>query len=377
MGMNLRRCVLASVLLFSPFFFMSTLSAENKKTMSVGEETSVEFERLHKQALGLFKGGKLQEAVAVWEKAAKLGDNTGSMSAAYVEVLSNLGLAYYKMGSQYFPLAERNLNRVIDLNPNKWNSYLTLGDLCYESLALDCALGNYDLFLKLNPNYKNADVIKKRIDGLIQRKSIPSDDEAVAAQFQNKYVHRLSVMDDLPAYNFYVTINKDSFLSRIDILRDGETEISQTLKYGEDDLECEPPSGDSTLLEMRDFNDDGFGDLKVICTGGGGARVGYLYYLYYKRAAMFIPFSGGALPGSAKVNGSLEIRTYKYLGKGGQQYDESFFKSQNGNLILMKEVKQEESEYKNGKKYYKKVTSERREDKMVPVNELLVESKEE
>jgi hypothetical protein len=263
---------------------------------------------------------------------------------------------------------------VVDIDPDRWDTYQILGNLCYDEGLPDCAIGNYDLSLKLNPGYKHAKMINNRMDGLAQyRNGLISDIETTAVT-QRKYVYSYPMDDDQQNYYFYISFNREQNLSRIDIVREGENKIHQTFKYG--DFECGPSPGGEGLLVAADFNAHGNKDFKLLCMNGDGTRAGYLYYIFSKKKSMFIPFDGAMLPDSVSGPDVQEIRVFNDYGDAGRLYVESYYRVVGGKLVLVKEVKQIESAYRDGKLYYKRIINQRNEDAMAVVSESLIEAGE-
>jgi len=337
-----------------------------------GEHTDWEIERLNKDALQLFFKQKRQEAIALWEKADALALNAKMNSSVHVDVLLNLGQAYVRMGSAYYPLAEFYLNRVIDIDPDRWDAYMILGDLCYDGGEPECAVGNYDLSLKLNPGYAHANTTKNRMEGLVQYKKNPLSYEVTTTAPQKKYFYSYAMEEEQRYYYFYLTFNRESSLTRIDIVREGEKRIHQTFKY--EDSECWPSRGGEGLLKPADFNGHGNMDLKLQCMRSDGSSAGYFYFIFNRKKSMFIPFEGAMLPDSIPGPNVQEIRIFNNYGDAGQLYVESFYRVAAGKLVLMKEVKQIETTPREGKRYYKKIVSERSQEVMVVVNESLIEA---
>ncbi len=365
-------CFLLTALFISLTPFVFPLVAVAKDPPPSGEQTVREIERLNNEALQMFVKTKRQEAVALWKKADGLALTAGLACPAHVDVLLNLGQAYFKMGSKYYLLAEACLNRVVDINPDRWDTYLILGDLCYDEGLPDCAIGNYDLSLKLNPGYKHANMIRNRMEGLARYKNGLVSNVETTAAFQRKYVYSYSMDDEQQNYSFYITFNREQNLSRIDIVREGENKIHQTFKYG--DFECGPSPGGVGLLIAADFNAHWNKDLKLLCMRDDGTRAGYLYYIYNRKKSMFIPFAGAMLPDSVSGPDVQEIRVFNDYGDAGQLYVESFYRVAGGKLVLMKEVKQNETAQKEGKFYYKRTITQRNQDAMAVVNESLIEA---
>lgn len=133
--------------------------------------------KLNEKALGLFKRGKIDEAIRIWEKVD--GDVINA------EILTNLGFAYYTLGkktndTRYFSYdakdrkakptpfeeAHRYLNDALVKEPKRWSTLLNLGDLFYETNEFVLAIINYEKLLEVKPDYKHSDVIKNRIEEL-------------------------------------------------------------------------------------------------------------------------------------------------------------------------------------------------------------------
>jgi len=337
-----------------------------------GEQQTVgEVERLNKEALQLFSASKQQEAIALWKKADGLASKAKFGDSLHLDVLVNLGQAYLKMGNGYYSLAESYLNRVIDIDPDRWDTYMILGDLCYDDGEPDCAIGNYDLALRLNPGYKHANTARNRMEGLAQDTKNPVA-ELKPTSTQRKYVYTYFMDEEKQYYFFYITFNRESNLARIDILREGDKKIHQTFTYG--DFECGPALGGENLLAPADFNAHGKMNLKLQCNRIDGSRAGYLYFVYSRSKGMFVPFGGGMLPDAISGPDTQEVRVFNNNGDAGMLFEESFYRIAAGKLVLVKEVKQHETAQKEGKRYYKRTIRERSVDTMAVVSESLIEA---
>lgn len=129
---------------------------------------SNESERLNKEALEYYKKDNIEQAIKIWEKAKDLAIIPGLGFTSNAEVLNNLGYAYYKLAKktksdEHYRLALYYLDASIQVDYNRWEAHLNLGDLYSERGSLDYALQSYEKVLELNPNYKYADKIREKI----------------------------------------------------------------------------------------------------------------------------------------------------------------------------------------------------------------------
>jgi tetratricopeptide (TPR) repeat protein len=150
----------------------------------------------NEKALGLFKRGKIDEAIKIWEKAMQDGEVTNA------ETLTNLGFAYYTLGkktndTRYFSYdandrkakptpyeeADRYLYAALVKEPKRWTTLLNIGDLYFENSDYALAIIHYEKLLKIKPDYRYADVIKKRIEELKQ-KPVEVGVETVVTRFR-------------------------------------------------------------------------------------------------------------------------------------------------------------------------------------------------
>lgn len=135
--------------------------------------------KLNDKALGLFKQGKIDEAIRTWEKVVQDGEATNA------ETLTNLGFAYYTLGKKTndtrsfsYDIEDTNakptpyekaadyFEDALVKEPNRWSTLLNLGDLFYETNEIALAIMHYEKLLKVKPDYKHSDVIKNRIEEL-------------------------------------------------------------------------------------------------------------------------------------------------------------------------------------------------------------------
>ncbi len=129
---------------------------------------SDESERLNKEALEYFKKGNIYRAINVWEKAKNLAIIPGLGLTSNAEVLNNLGFAYYTLAKKtesdkHYERALYYLDGTIQVDYNRWEAHLNLGNLYLEMNNPKDALQSYEKLLELNPNYKYADRIKAKI----------------------------------------------------------------------------------------------------------------------------------------------------------------------------------------------------------------------
>lgn len=320
------------VLLLCANLLVSSLSAADN---DAAVKARSEAEQLNESALGLFHKGNVTDAVALWKRADELAERSLPGNALHLDILSNLSLAYYTTGDQHYQLAQVYLDRLIEIDPNRWIAYSILGDMCYEHFQPGCAVGNYDLLLKLNPRYKHAHKVRQRMGTLELLKAEVSRTENSAAKSRMKYALPVVVESDMANFIFYLSINEESFLTRIDIVREDDPLIYQTIKYEPGTVECNPPIGSSGLIAAVDFNGDGYNDVKILCASGDGSGNRYLYYLYHKRNFLFVPFTGGALPDQARGQGDEELRVYKRSAEG-QSVADRIYKFSAGRPVAMK-----------------------------------------
>ena len=330
--------VLAALLLCLGSFVPSVSSADKDVIVSARDQAVPEIERLNSDALGLFHKKKVGDAVAVWKRAEELAERKAPGSSVHLDVLCNLGLAYFTAGSNNYPLVKKYLERVIEIDPNRWIAYLILGDMCYENFELDCAVVNYDLSLRLDPEHRHAQRVTQRIDALNAKNKGIGDVEAASPSSRRKFILPVSIESELPAFLFYMTINEETFLSRIDIMRENESTVHETIKYEPGGMECYLPANISYLSGTRDLNGDGYNDVKIACSSGREGGFNYLYYLYHRKKSIFIPFTGAALPDQAPGQGSEEIRLYGRTAKGQKPYAETIYKFSRGKLVMVKKA---------------------------------------
>ncbi len=367
------RCasVVALFLVLTAQGYAPAAAAESDQKSAVGQDAHKQIARLDKEAQALYAKGSVQEAVVVWGKAVELAGVGEAENPSQVEMMTRLFSAYARMGSQYFPLAEKLIERVISVDPNVSTAYLVQGDICFENGEIECALGNYDLLLHLNPEYANAVRVNQKIQALEGLKNKPSRTLTRPDGYRGKYVYHIKAEVDWPGFDFYVTTDMDFYLSRIDILRGNDAMIFQSLLFEDSDIQCKAPAGGEKSFEVKDFNGDGYSDVKIFCPSGEAGK-GYLYFLYDRKSALFMLFNGGMLPDQARGRGAREIRTYERPSETEPRGVERVYALSGGKLVLIKEVIQGKAEIHEGRKAYRRTINEHRQDEMTASSEAWV-----
>ncbi len=276
--------------------------ARDKLATQVNEKELSESYQLNDQALKLFKKGKIKESIAVWEKASKLAINpeTGYANA---EVLNNLGFAYYKLGSQYYPKASEILHQAQSADPQRWTAYLNLGDLYEATNDHAMAIEFYKKVLDLNPDYKQSAVLIakiKKVDKkyafirrpVISRQIVDASTDTATANSDKQmtsYTYVFKVHPRLPAYKLRLYRDKNDFPLSIDILNSVDNKVLQTIKINSSkdaQFQCDAYVGDHAL-EMIDMNFDGYQDLRLYCRMGLH-EAEHLFWLYDLRSNKLI-----------------------------------------------------------------------------------------
>ena len=89
--------------------------------------------------------GRLDEAVAQYQRAIHLTSDSGLLAATY----ANLGNAYRKLGQD--PQAEESYDQALGMNPGQFNAYLGLGQLREKQNQVEEAIRNYSRSVELRP----------------------------------------------------------------------------------------------------------------------------------------------------------------------------------------------------------------------------------
>jgi Tfp pilus assembly protein PilF len=92
--------------------------------------------------------GRLDEAVAQYQRAIHLTSDSGLLAATY----ANLGNAYRKLGQD--PQAEESYDQALGMNPGQFNAYLGLGQLREKQNQVEEAIRNYSRSVELRPTDK-------------------------------------------------------------------------------------------------------------------------------------------------------------------------------------------------------------------------------
>jgi Tfp pilus assembly protein PilF len=117
----------------------------------------------------LFQKGRVDEAVAQYQKALEINPN-------YVAAHYNLGNALFQKGQLDEALAQ--YQKAVEINPNDAEAHVNLGNALFQNEQLDAALAQFQKAIEINPN--DAETHYNLGNALFQKGQL---DEAVA-QFQ-------------------------------------------------------------------------------------------------------------------------------------------------------------------------------------------------
>jgi tetratricopeptide (TPR) repeat protein len=328
---------------------------------------------LNKQALALFKEGKIHSAISLWEKALPLSRIPRLGLTANAEVLNNLGFAYQKVGYD----AEMYYNFALKVDSCRWVAHLNLGDLYAAGIYIDKelsrkAIDHYKKALSLNPGYKRAKEIKQKIKDLKNNRGKVIDERA-------QYIYKFKIRQDLPIISVKVQMENMpiegdasySLARRLIVSKDGR--VIQEIDV--DNSECERALDTKTYLTAEDINFDGYQDLKLLCWWGATGNEGFKYWLYDRKSGTFIynsSFEGLSNP--TPNSETHEICTHANMGSAGMQYSNECYKFIDDKLTLIRSVTQDGTVTRDGKTYFVKTTEELKNGEMIKVKEELIES---
>jgi tetratricopeptide (TPR) repeat protein len=280
---------------------LPSFTADNSSSTHEGEMN--QSRQLNDQALKLFKKGKILEAISIWEEASKIAIDPKVQLTSNAEVLNNLGFAYYKLGSIYYPKAIEYLQSALVIDPNRWTIYLNLGDLYKAINQRALAVENYKKVLELNPNYKYANKLKadikefnaKYVKKMKAKEPTPgtSATTITAAEAEKNLTARefsFRIHASFHEYRFVLYLDTKGYPRHIDVYRAGDSKAFQRLDVndGEDiNYHCDELYIDNQEnLSVIDMNFDGYRDLKLLC-GEAMHNTSYMFWLYDKNSGKF------------------------------------------------------------------------------------------
>nr|WP_284694552.1 tetratricopeptide repeat protein [Geomonas sp. Red32] len=130
------------------------------------EQAAKPVKKRAKKALELYKSGKVEEAIKIWEEAYQ--QSAASLSA---EDYNNLGFAYYTVAkrqnsAENYVKAHTYLDIALQAQPKRWTAHLNLADLYAEEKMFTAAIEEYQKVLELKPDYKHAAALRDKISQL-------------------------------------------------------------------------------------------------------------------------------------------------------------------------------------------------------------------
>ena len=300
---------------------------------------------LNRKALSLMSKGKLTEAIALWNKAYDLvGDGN-------VEMLNNLGFAYYTLGikpknEETLALAEMYLRLAIGTDKRRWQAYLNLADLYSQTGKKNAATDFYQKAIALNPPSGSAAKIRQKLAALTP----------VPEELTEMLVLNGKIAEALPEYRFQVNGDSETGAAKSIVITDNasgkvlqEIDVSQVCEGLGREL-------DEDFFALQDVNSDGYKDISMVIAVGGSGNSSSAYWIYDPAAKRFVYREDFSNLGTLEIEpGSKLLHTHSNGGHAGMIFSESSYEVKDNTPILIREVNQDYDE-KNG--YYVQVTSE-------------------
>jgi len=266
-------------------------------------------------ALLLFKEGKIDEAITMWENAIAL--NTGGLSA---ESYNNFGYAYYKkaktsMQPEYYEKAAKYLEFSIQMQPKRWAAHLNLADVYLEQRDFSSAIQHYKKLLELKPDYKYASKIREKISRL------SSEHGEYASIVLHKDSTTTNTAQDLPTGILFqdfppLTLPKSNELSKI---------------LADEDYEDNGAVNGYKL----DLNGDGIDDYLIqspmgLC-GTGGCGFIIIDGKSFRKIGDF--FGGAIIISDKKVDGYSMVQRLKYTGSDSAEIESYIYRGNEYELV--------------------------------------------
>jgi len=299
---------------------------------------------LNRQALALLANGELP---MVLEKLNQAYDLVGG---ANVEMVNNLGFAYYKQwlktkDQKSFDDAWRFLGEAIYLDRNRWQAQLNLADLFSQAGRRDEALEHYKKAIELNPGSSASAKIRKKMAVLQKR----AERQVVLLEMREK------VGKGLPEYSFKLYGDPDIKIAKRLVISDTTTKkLIQELSLENDDGEMESPPGDD-FFSFTDINFDGYKDISLLVWWGATGNSNWSFWLFDPKTRKFAyskDFEGlGTFTLDPKTR---QILTHSNGGHAGMIHYDEIYEVRDNKPILIQRVDQD---YDDKKGYYVEVTS--------------------
>jgi tetratricopeptide (TPR) repeat protein len=295
-----------------------------------------EARRLDAQALALLRDGKRKAAIAKWKVAAAKARIPGFGLTAAADVLNNLGFAYLGMGEEYE--GEKALRYALKVDPRRWSAHLNLADLYARDLYVDKersskSVEHYRQVLALKPDYRHADVIRKRIDDL-------SHGRGKFVDQRNSGVFLFRVRQDLPIYRFVIKKGDDGIPEKIEVYTETSKRPVQTLSISDSEEECTTPI-DRESMKSADYNFDGNADIAFSCDRGVTGNETFMVWLFSPSERVFRQAQPGTLENPAPDPEDRIINSHWNLGSAGTEYIKKKTAFRNGKFVVVEEERQE------------------------------------
>ncbi len=287
-----------------------------------------ESKRKNEEALRLFKGGKTREAVKVWESALNLAIEPRGHYTINVELLNNLGFAYYKLWRQdlkdYDSLgkAKQFLRQASWVDEDRWVVYLNLGDLYRESGAHLSAIESYNQLLSMKPDYKYVDKVKEHLNVLYGK-----------YEKENEYVSQYTkIAVSVPELRFDLygnSMEPDIEMIKVSVRSTGE--VLQRI-FTDEFIEIVDRTSLETFFTFRDINMDGYKDMAFLVVRGATGNEGYSFLIFNPSDMRFVYNETFQNLVNPDTNPDKKMVTTFYH-MGGSEYETEYYEVRGNNLI--------------------------------------------
>ncbi|NVN99119.1 MAG: ankyrin repeat domain-containing protein [Geobacteraceae bacterium] len=300
---------------------------------------------LNRQALVQLSGGSLAKAIFLLNQAYDL------VGTANVEMVNNLGFAYYKQWlkskeKKNYDDAERYLSEAAHLDNKRWQARLNLADLYSQAGRSEEALEQYAKAMELNPGETNVAKIRKKMDAMQKRADKP--------EFITEI--RDSVGKGLSVYSFKLYGNKARKIVKRIVITDTSTKkVVQDLSVAEDYEEMASPPDDD-YFALTDINFDGYRDISLLVGWGVTGHRDSSFWLFNPKIGKFAHNKDYDNLGTFSLDEkNKQINTHSNGGHAGAIYSDATYEVRGNKPVLIREINQD---YDDKKGYYVEVTQE-------------------
>jgi len=160
----------------------------------------------------------------------------------------------------------------------------------------------------------------------------------------------------------------DERISQIEVLKKGDPTILQVLESRMDDK----PYQNADYFQAKDFNFDGYKDIRLMIMWGATGNVIYDYWTFDPIKNIFVFHKAlSSIYGDPIINyETKELSTFLRGGMVGKVYTRNTYKFMNSDLIL---VRQEKQDWIQEKKHFIRIIRERNNGELKTVKEEIID----